>query len=354
MELRIVKKRLRIMKRCKKCVMTDTRPGITFNEDGICLPCENFKYQKNEVDWSKRYLELDALCDKYRKRDGSYDCVICVSGGKDSHFQVNLFKEILGMHPLCIMVDNGSWTKVGRENFYNISKRFDVDMLTFTRSVKKMRDQIRHDFLNECWPMKYWDEVLYRKPLELAQKLGIKLVIWGENTSLVFGGVRDKETPNAKLLIESPEEFPDLEVIFTSYYWFWSRFENVKVAMANGFKCLPPEEWVRYGMEGFEYEQIDTIGYLVNQYCKFIKFGFKCITELCSDAIRHGEMTREEAIKRVNEDDWKLDPIMLKDFITFIEISEDEFWETISKFVNTDLLYFDREDWAWKLKEVAK
>ncbi len=343
--------------------MPETRPGITFNEEGVCLPCQMFEQKKN-VNWKERWYELGELCEKYRRKHRigglKYDCVIALSGGKDSHFQVGLFKNILGMNPLGIMIDNTSWTETGRKNFDNLSEQFGIDIITFTPNRKEMKKRVKEDFIKYCHPMKYWDEILYRKPLEIAQNLGIDLVIWGENTSLVFGGSMDKESPDAKRLIARPEDFPDLEVIFTSYYVYWSRFFNADYAKSNGFITLE-EEWKRWGMDGFEYEQIDTVGYLVNQYCKFIKFGFKCITELCSDAIRHGIMTREEAIKRVNEDDFKLDYEMEKDFREFIGITAKNFWFYIDKHVNRDLLekksYFYqgweyKEDF-WRLKEDA-
>ena len=98
----------------------------------------------------------------------------------------------------------------------------------------------------------------------------------------------------------------------------------------------------------FQSEQIDTVSYLVNQYCKFIKFGFKDMTELCSDAIRHGKMTRKKAMEIVEEYDCKLDYKMLISFIRGINITEPEFWETIDKFANRDLL--EKRDGMWKLK----
>ncbi len=314
------------IKRCKICVMPETRPGITFNEEGVCLPCQMFEHKK-KVNWENRWNKLHRLCKKYKniyKIGGlEYDCIIPMSGGKDSHFQVGLIKEILGMHPLGIMVDNASWTETGRKNFDNISERFGIDIITFTPDRAEMKRRVKEDFFNSLHPMKYWDEVLYRKPLEIAQALEIQLVIWGENTSLVFGGERDIESPDAKRLIPDPESFPDLEVVFLSYYYPWSRFFNVEYAKNNGFITLE-KEWKRWGSP-YDWEQIDTIGYLVNQYCKFIKFGFKCTTELCSDAIRHGKMTREEAIHQINEDEFKLDYKVETDFTDFIGITPKRF-----------------------------
>ena len=89
-----------MMRYCKKCVMPDTRPGISFNEEGVCSACQAYENRKN-IDWNKRYKELEALCDKYRGLNGnSWDCAIAVSGGKDSHYQVDLMKNKLEVEVL--------------------------------------------------------------------------------------------------------------------------------------------------------------------------------------------------------------------------------------------------------------
>ena len=91
------------MKRCKKCVIINIRPGISFDDAGICFPCKNYENKKN-MNQKQRWSELEELCNKHRKDDGSYDCIITVSGGKDSTYQVGLFKENLKMNPLFLMV----------------------------------------------------------------------------------------------------------------------------------------------------------------------------------------------------------------------------------------------------------
>lgn len=368
------------MKRCKKCVMTTTRPGISFADDGICFPCKNFE-SKHKTNWDQRWQELEALCDKHRGSNGDYyDCIITVSGGKDSTYQVYLFKEKLGMNPLCVMVDNGSWTETGTSNFYNISEHFGVDILRLTLNRKIAKILTIRGFEEELKPNIYWDRALYVWPLQIALKYGIKLVVWGENTNFETGGPMTEETPDALVQLKngiiSPEpldtwcrdgitmkdlqtcvfptldEMAKLEVIFTSYYVKWSRYENVRISKECGFKGLDDTgEWDREGLPGFDYEQVDTIGYLVNQYCKFIKFGFSSMTELCSDAVRHGKMTREEAIKKINEHDWRLDPIMLDDFCKGIDMDKERFWEIMDKFANRDLV--EKRDGMWRLIEPA-
>jgi len=103
------------MRYCKICTMPDTRPGIVFDEDGVCCACRHYENRKN-VDWDKRWEELEKLCVKYRgcNGEGNYDCAIAVSGGKDSHFQVYIMKEVMHMNPILFSVeDNFPMTEAG-------------------------------------------------------------------------------------------------------------------------------------------------------------------------------------------------------------------------------------------------
>jgi len=114
------------MKYCKKCLMPNTRPGIKFNENGICFPCINYEKIK-ATNWESRKKELESLCDKHRGCNGNYyDCAIAVSGGKDSHFQVYYMKEIMKMNPLLLTVGNLEWTETGRKNLNNLSETFGL------------------------------------------------------------------------------------------------------------------------------------------------------------------------------------------------------------------------------------
>ena len=99
------------MKFCTKCIMPDTRPHITFDKSGVCIACQNHE-KKTDVNWDSRFEELKALCDKYRRTNGgANDCMIAVSGGKDSHYQVHVMKELMGMNPLLITVEDFFRTK---------------------------------------------------------------------------------------------------------------------------------------------------------------------------------------------------------------------------------------------------
>lgn len=332
------------MERCSKCIMPKSAPNITFNKNGLCNQCESHN-KRQKINWDKRWQKLKELCQKHRREDGTYDCVIAVSGGKDSHYIVGLFKEKLYMNPLCVSVDNYSWTEVGRVNIKNLSERFNVDILTFTPARSILKYQTREGFLGSLHPNTQWDNHLYRLPSEIAKSYGIRLVIWGEDT--LYQDISD-----AGGLHGMWNQFSYYDIIFTSYFVLWNRFDNFVYAKENGFKDMDDaiEPWYRMGLQGFDFEQIDTIGYLVNSYCKFIKFGSGALSELCSDAIRHGFMSREIALDWIKSYEWQLDTKMLRDFCEFIAITEEKFWKTIDLWANKELL--DKTSGAWKLIEM--
>lgn len=369
------------MKYCKRCVMPDTRPGIVFYEDGICAPCHNQDH-KDKTDWDKRWKELEELADKYRGSNGDYyDCIITASGGKDSHYQVHIFKERLKMNPLIVSIDNLGWTKTGRDNWDNLRSEFGVDAHMMSLNPKVAKNLLRKAFFKLGSPTWYFDKAIYAYPLQIAIKLGIPLVIYGENTNFERGGSINKDIPSALDQINNDvvkpiawEEFLDKDVtmkdvqpavyptpeaikkanlnpVFLSYFVKWSSHENYLWAKTRGFKSLEDTgEWIR---EGFvqQYDQIDTVGYLTHTWLKFIKFGHWVQTDYLSTYIREGRTTREEAIKYINEYEHILDKRMLDDFLSYTGITEKEFWDTVDKFANKNLV--EKRDGVWKLIKPA-
>ncbi len=369
------------MKYCKICMMPDTRPNIVFYDDGICAPCKNHQ-KKASIDWNQRWQELEALADKYRGSNGDYyDCIVTASGGKDSHYQVHIFKEKLKMNPLVVSIDNVSWTETGRHNWHNLMTEFGVDAHIMSLNPKVCKEMFRKAFYKLGSPTWYFDKAIYAYPLQIAIKLGIPLVIYGENTNYERGGSVNTDSPSALEQINNDvvkpvpwEEFLDdrismkdvqpavypskeeideagLNPIFLSYYVPWSSHGNYLFAKSRGFKSLEDTgEWIR---EGFinQYDQIDTIGYLTHTWMKFVKFGHWFSTDYASLYIREGLLTREQAIKYINEEEYKLDKKMLKDFIDFIEISEEEFWKVVEKFANLELV--EKRNGVWRLKKPA-
>ena len=186
------------MEYCKKCLMPNTRPGIVF-EDGVCSACINFEKQR-VTDWDARWTELEGVCNQHRGSNGNgYDCAIAVSGGKDSHFQVYVMKELLGMNPILLSVGNIDWTETGRKNVENLSERFSCDMIAMNpnRHVARIMSRKAFEYLGS--PTWYADALIYAYPYRMAINLGVKLLIYGENVNYTYGGEHNYETPSAML-----------------------------------------------------------------------------------------------------------------------------------------------------------
>ena len=362
------------MRYCKKCVMPDTRPGIVFDEQGVCMPCRSAEAKKAK-DWDKRFEELKTLSDKYRRKDGYYDCIIAVSGGKDSHFQVYVMKELLGMNPLLVsVVDPFTKTKAGEHNLKNIQGSFNCDLIAFCMSPASTRKMVRiafEEFGSPTWAV---DLAIYATPLRIALDMNIPLVVYGENISYEYGGPAGKETYSAKdqiknnavklidwefwfergvtkqeinlLKYPAQDELKKLEPIYLGYFMPWDGYNNYQIAKQYGFRDLG-HEWQR---EGFveNYDQIDTIGYLFHCWMKYPKYGHARVTDVCCYWIRTGRMKREEAVELVRRHEGKLDHRILDDFINFTGYTNREFWNILDKFYNRDI--FEKIRGEWKLK----
>jgi len=366
------------MRYCKKCLMPDTRPGSIFNDEGICQACINYENRKT-IDWNERREELKTLCDKYRRDDGYYDCVIPVSGGKDSHRLVYEMKVKMGMNPLLITVgDPFTKTKAGSNNYRNLGETFGCDHIQFDLSIDLFRRVTRIAFEEMGNPLKFVEAAIYTVPLKMALKFGIPFIMYGENSAYEYG-TTDKDNYSANEAISQIFKEIDIEfwlqrgmpikevnaiipptgeeinkvkpeVIFMSYFTPWSSIKNLEIAKKYGFKDLA-HEWKREGcIEDFE--QIDSVGYMVHLWLKYPKFGFQRTSDIASRRVREGLISISEAKKLIREHDSKLDQRAMDDFITFLGYSPLQFWNIVDKFWNHDI--FKNVDGVWQLKHVDK
>lgn len=366
------------MRYCKKCVMPDTRPGIKFNEEGVCSACQSFERRK-EIDWEKRYRELEELCDRYRDMNGSsFDCAIAVSGGKDSHYQVYLMKEVMKMNPILFSVeDNFEMTEAGKHNLKNISEEFGCPIISLKPDRKAQKKLMKYTFEKYGKPTWFIDRLIYTFPMHMALKFNTPLLVYGENVSFEYGGSDYEETYSARnqlsngvasdidfnelLSIEgiteqvlemtkapSTEELENLDPMYVSYFIPWNSFSNYQFAKKRGFKDLT-HEWDRtHHVENFD--QIDSRAYLVHSWLKYPKFGHASATDYSARFVRYALLSREEAKELVKKRDHALDPRSVSDFIEFAGYTEAEFWSTIDKLYNREL--FKKDSFGrWILKK---
>ena len=146
------------------------------------------------------------MCDKYRGMNGpgGYDCAVAVSGGKDSHFQVWMLKEVMHMNPILFSVeDNFPMTQAGIHNLKNISEEFGCTIISCKPNIKAQKALMRKFFEKYGKPTWYVDRLIYTFPLHMAAKFNTPMLCYGENVSFEYGGNADKETYSAMDQIEN-------------------------------------------------------------------------------------------------------------------------------------------------------
>lgn len=363
-----------MIKYCKRCVMPDTKPNLSFDEEGICNACRNYE-KRDAVDWNKRKEELMSILDKYRSKDGlNWDCIIPVSGGKDSTYQVVTMLE-LGMNPLCVTSTTCHLTEIGRENIENI-KNLGVDYIEITPN-KKVRKHLNRIGLFEVGDISWPEHVgIFTIPVRIAVNMNIPLLIWGENSQNEYGGPAASTENNIldrKWLEEfggllglrvsdligyegikknqlipytypTNEELKEVGVtgLFLGHYIPWDGLSNVLLAKAHGFKS-----WGKT-IEGsaVDYENIDNYQVGIHDYFKFLKFGFGRASDLVSMHIRRGRLTREQGMNIVKNCDgkfpWTYLDKPLEEILEPLDITVDEFIKICDQFTNKKLFKIDR------------
>lgn len=342
------------MNRCVKCNMPDTRPGSVF-EAGVCRACLNYDRRKT-TNWQQRMTELGHLCLSHTRPSSSYDCIIPVSGGKDSYTLCKIMVEDMGMRPLLVTVtDSFTHTKAGTHNLRNLITRYKLNHWQYTINHDLFKRATRAAFEETGEPLKFVEYAIYTIPFILAQKLGISLVVFGENSAYEYGST-DKDSWDAGAVIENMVRkiesempwwesvgvskaevetiLPDMkkwkpDVIFMSYFFPWSSLTNLAIAKERGFKDLTGE-WDREGTcENFE--QMDSVAYMVHLWMKYPKFGFQRAADIASRRVREGVMKLDECKDIMDNVDPILDSWALKDFCGAMGYTEDEFWKIAKK-----------------------
>lgn len=317
------------------------------------------------------------MIDIEEKRGGQYDCIIAVSGGKDSHYQVHVMKELMGMNPLLITVEDFfTMTEAGKHNIKNISEAFGCNVISFKPNRRAAKIISRYMFETYGRPLWYVDRLLYTVPLYYSFALNIPLLVYGENVSYEYGGVDDEETYSAReqvfngvapginldelvgigisrdelTYLEAPsrERLNTLEPIYLSYFVEWNAVKNYEFAKRRGFKDLT-HEWDRTNhIENFN--QIDTYGYLLNAWMKYPKYGHAYATDYGARWTRYGLLTRKQAVELAEQRDHALDPKIVEDFCNFTGMTIKEFYDALEKLYNPEL--FEKNEFGqWGLKK---
>lgn len=364
-----------MIKYCKKCLFPETKPNLYIDEEGICDACRNYD-ERVEIDWKERKKELMNLLDKYKTNDSSnWDCIIPVSGGKDSTYQVIKMLEF-GMNPLCVTATTCDLSDIGRKNIENI-KKMGVDYIEFTNN-RITRAKLNKIGLKQVGDISWPEHVsIFTIPVRAAVQFNVPLIIWGENSQNEYGGPASASENNVldrKWLeefggllgmrvtdlvgvdgIEKKQLIPyiypqdeDLKRVgvtglFLGYYIPWDGYNNALIAENNGFTTYSTT------VEGsiVDYENLDNYQTGIHDYFKFLKFGFGRATDIASVHIRRGRLTRKDALGIVKKQDgrfpWSYLGKSLDDILRPLNISVDEFVKICDKFTNKKLFLTDKD-----------
>lgn len=319
---------------CAKCgFILGTRPGL-LEENGICQSCLNQEAKKH-IDFQMRQQWLENYLEEYRGK-GKYDCVVGVSGGKDSHMIVYRLMKNHGIKkPLLVSIaDEFTLTEAGKHNRDNISKYFGLDHICFRYSHDEFCEHALTGFEENLNPLQWFEDKIYRIPYEIAKQFGINTVFMGENGAYEYGSSKE-------LTLLSPLSDDETKVIYLGAIYPYSTHDSLEIARQCGFRDLSfYSEWYRQGSIE-QYAQIDSIGYLVHIWCKFPKFGFQRVSDMACRHVREGLLTKEQACKFIQDRDYILDPAAKDDFCKTLEISHQLFDEIVEKHSNYNLLYRD-------------
>ena len=331
-----------MVRRCLKCgFILGTKPGL-YEKDGVCGACINAEIAKG-FDWPKRQEDLKHICKKLKGRK-EYDCVIAVSGGKDSHVIVSRLVEWYNLRPLLVTVtDEFTHTQAGTHNAKNISERFNCDHLVWRCEPQTFKRETLLDFEKELHPLKWIEERIYNVPVAIAKKFGIPAVFFGENSAFQYGFVDTLDYLH-------PLSDDQVKVYFFFAFYPYNEQQTMEQAKEYGFRDLDYyNEWQRHGNVE-NYTQIDSIAYIVQLWTKYVKFGFQRVSDIACRYVRQGLLTREQALQYIYDRDYQLDPAAKRDFCRTIGITESYFDGIVAGHANLDLVEQDING-IWRLKE---
>jgi hypothetical protein len=330
---------------CKECgFILGTRPNMK-DENGVCLSCLN-KHRKESINWKERQEWLTKYIQEKRNPNVEWDCVVGVSGGKDSCSIVQrLFEEHGVKKALLVHVcDEFTQSNAGQYNLDNVVRKYNVDLINFRCNPTQFIEETRKSFFEELHPLKWIEQQLYAKPLEIAKSLNIPMVFMGENSAFEYG-----ESPECEIFHPASDE--NFKVIFLGSIWPYSNIDSLNKAKEIGFKTLSDfDDWQRQGSAD-DFTQIDSKGYMMQHWTKFIKFGFQRVSDMACRLVREGVLTREQAVQLIKDNDWRCDPLAKKDFCRTIHITEQEFDDNIDKWANRELLVKDANG-NWRRRDL--
>jgi N-acetyl sugar amidotransferase len=373
------------IKYCSNCILPNTRPNIKIGKSGVCNACESSEKKQKVIDWSKRENDFKNLVDDTKGQSSKYDCIIPVSGGKDSTWQVLKALEY-DMKPLCVTWKTPARNSLGQKNLDNLIG-LGVDHIDFTINPKVEKLFTYKAFQRFGIPLIPMHMALHALPLQVAINYKVPLIIWGENSAFEYGG-SDENLKGFKLdhawlkkfgvtngtiskdwisedltehelapyywPTDKEQEQSGVRAVFLGHFFEWDPLKTFKIAKESGFTegDLPKTGFYNFA------DIDDSFLITIHHWMKWYKFGFTRLWDNLSIEIRNNRITRKHAIEIIT-DQGKEDPESeINQFCKYLNISKSNFYTIANNFRNKEIWSknindiwqinsFIIKDWKW-------
>lgn len=359
---------------CTNCIIPDTRPGIKIEADGVCNACRDAERVRQTVNWKKRAQAWRNVVRQVKRKKARYDCLIPVSGGKDSTWQTMTCLEA-GLHPLAVTWRPPVRTKVGQQNLDNLIS-LGVDHIDFSVNPRIEKKFMLETFTKAGSPAIPMHLALFNIPLTIAVTWDIPLIVWGENSAIEYGG-SDEKLKGARLTLPWLEQYgvsqgttaddwlsPDLpaealapykgpgeqelaaagiQAVFLGHYFSWDPQTSRQVAEEHGFRSRGGGPKTGY----YNYADIDDEFISIHHFLKWYKFGFTRLFDNLSLEIRRSRMTRAQALEIVRRRGDQTPRADIKVFCNYVGITEGEFFAIAERWRSHTI--WVKEKGVWKI-----
>jgi N-acetyl sugar amidotransferase len=362
------------MRYCQRCILPDTRPNLVLDEAGNCN-CATAE-KKQAIDWTARRKALDVLIFEAKGRRERYDCVVPVSGGKDSHWQVITALEV-GLRPLAVTWRTPARNAIGQQNLDNLI-RLGVDHIDFSINPQIESRFALRTFERAGSPVIPMHLALFAIPLDLAIRFKAPLILWGENSAFEYGGedvnslspymnlawlrshggtqqtvAEDWVADDLPLEALAPYRWPadaalvdaKVRAVFLGHFIRWDPIKTFEVAAAHGFRGVAKPTTGYYAFADID----DDYLIIVHHWLKWYKFGFTRLWDNLSLEIRNGRLSRNDAIEIVRSRGDEIPHEAIEKFCKATGITRQYFFEVAERF--RDPAVWQKVDGHWQIKD---
>lgn len=372
---------------CRRCVVSNQRPRIVFDEEGICGACRFAERKHHTIPWDQRREELVRLCDRYRREDGRYDVVVPCSGGKDASMVAHRLKAEYGMHPLTVTWAPFVYTDIGWRNYQAFVKSGFTNLLCWPNGdLHRKLARIAFEAVGDAWQPFAFGQMAYA--FHVAVQHDIPLIFFGENGEAEYGGaLKNADRPNMPLE-DWAEQYYKGVAVQTMIDWgearglidpnafrasdlrFYSppdpallREKDVQMHWFSYYQKWVPQENYYYAAEhtGFQandlgrsegtyskYASLDDRLDGFHFYLAYLKFGIGRATSDAAHEVRDGHLTREEAVALVHRYDGEFPARYFQEFLDYLDIDEETFHRVVDSYRPAHLWEKRGDEWVLK------